>query len=104
VSDRPQPEDLRRLINGFQVSQAIYVAATLGVADLLAHGPRSSDELAEKTHTDAPSLYRLLRALVLGGRERTEAEYAALFAAAGLRHTGTTRSASGFSVFEAAQD
>jgi hypothetical protein len=31
------------------VSQAIHVAATLGIADLLADGPRTSDELAEAT-------------------------------------------------------
>jgi hypothetical protein len=30
-----------RLINGYQVSQAIHVAATLGIADELADGPRT---------------------------------------------------------------
>ncbi len=54
---------LGRLIVGFQVSQAIHVAATLGVADLLADGPRTSDELAVATNAHAGSLYRLLRAL-----------------------------------------
>jgi O-methyltransferase domain/Dimerisation domain len=54
---------LGRLIVGFQVSQAIHVAATLGVADLLADGPRTSDELAVATDAHAGSLYRLLRAL-----------------------------------------
>ena len=58
---------LGRLIVGFQVSQAIHVAATLGVADLLADGPRTSDELAAATDSDGGSLYRLLRALASVG-------------------------------------
>ena len=58
---------LGRLTVGFQVSQAIHVAATLGVADLLADGPRTSDELSAATNTHAGSLYRLLRALASVG-------------------------------------
>jgi hypothetical protein len=60
-------DDLRRLINGYQVSQAIYVAATLGIADLLKDDSRTSDELAVATETDPPTLYRLLRALAAVG-------------------------------------
>jgi hypothetical protein len=60
-------DDLRRLINGYQVSQALHVAATLGIADLLAGGARSSDELAGETDMHAPTLYRLLRALAAIG-------------------------------------
>jgi O-methyltransferase domain/Dimerisation domain len=55
--------ELRRLINGYQVSQAIHVAAVLGIADLLAGGPRSSDDLAAAAGADPDALYRLLRAL-----------------------------------------
>ncbi len=54
---------LRRLVNGYQTTQAIHVAAKLGIADLLADGPRMSDDLAVATATHAPSLYRLMRAL-----------------------------------------
>ncbi|CAN5894572.1 hypothetical protein BH24CHL4_BH24CHL4_27550 [soil metagenome] len=54
---------LRRLVNGYQTTQAIHVAAKLGIADLLADGPRTSDDLAVATATHAPSLYRLMRAL-----------------------------------------
>ena len=32
-------DQLRRLVNGYQVTQAIHVAVTLGIADLLADGP-----------------------------------------------------------------
>ena len=58
---------LRRLVNGYQVSQAIHVAATLGVADRLADGPRTSDELAAAVGAHPPTLYRLLRALAAVG-------------------------------------
>jgi hypothetical protein len=58
---------LTRLLAGAQVSQAIHVAATLGVADLLSAGPRSSEELAAETGAHAGSLYRLLRALASVG-------------------------------------
>ena len=63
---------LARLINGFQVSQAIHVAATLGVADLLVERPATSDELAEATGADPRSLYRLMRALASVGLFREE--------------------------------
>ena len=53
---------VRRLVEGFQVSQALHVAATLGIADLLVGGGRTCDELAAATRTHPPTLYRLLRA------------------------------------------
>ena len=65
--DETPGASLGRLIVGFQVSQAIHVVATLGVADLLADGPRTSDELAAATSCHAGSLYRLLRALASVG-------------------------------------
>ena len=63
---QPEPQvgdRLRQLINGYQVTQAIYAAVTLGVPDLLAGGPRAVEELAQATETHPGSLYRLLRAL-----------------------------------------
>src|SRR6266487_3212699 len=45
------------------LSQALYAAAKLGVADLLADGPKTGEELAQETNAHAPSLYRVLRAL-----------------------------------------
>jgi hypothetical protein len=65
-------EELRRLVDGFQVSQAIHVVVTLGVPDLLRDGPRTSDELAEATGAHADALYRLLRALATVGVFREE--------------------------------
>ena len=54
---------IRRMVEGYQVSQAIHVAATLGIADLLADASRTSDDLAAVTGTHPRTLYRLLRAL-----------------------------------------
>ncbi len=45
------------------VSRIAYVAAKLGLADHLASGPKTADDLAGPTGTHAPSLYRLMRAL-----------------------------------------
>ena len=56
-------EQFRRMVNGYQLTQAIHVAARLRLADLLAGGPRTSDDLAAETKTHPPSLYRLMRAL-----------------------------------------
>jgi hypothetical protein len=50
-------------MTGYWVSQAIHVAAKLGIADLLQDGPKSSEELARAVGTDPRALYRLLRAL-----------------------------------------
>jgi hypothetical protein len=58
---------LWRMTNEYQVSQAIHVAASLGVADHLREGPKSVDELAAATRSHGPSLYRLLRALASVG-------------------------------------
>jgi hypothetical protein len=52
-----------QMITGFWVSRAIYVAAKLGLADLVKDRPKTADELARLTGTHAPSLYRALRAL-----------------------------------------
>lgn len=65
--DQAVATDIRRLVEGYQVSQALHVAATLGIADLLVGGARASDELAKATGTHATSLYRLMRALASVG-------------------------------------
>jgi O-methyltransferase/methyltransferase family protein len=54
---------LRQLIMGFRVTQLLYVAAKLGIADHLAQGPRTAGDLASVVAADAGALYRLLRAL-----------------------------------------
>jgi SAM-dependent methyltransferase len=56
-----------RMIQGIHVSRAVYVAAELGIADLLAGGPRDAADLAQATKTHEPSLYRILRLLAALG-------------------------------------
>lgn len=54
---------LTQIMLGSLATQAVYVAATLGIADLLVDGPKSVEELARARNAHAPSLYRILRAL-----------------------------------------
>ena len=68
--ENPQPNQamppqlaVLQMASGYWVSRSIYVAAKLGIADLLKDSPKSCDELAAATGTHAPSLYRVLRAL-----------------------------------------
>jgi len=57
-------QDVIAMINGYWKTQAVYCMAKLGLADLLAEGPKGSDALAQATETHPPSLSRLLRGLV----------------------------------------
>jgi len=59
--------ELMRLINGYQVSQALHVAAMLGVADQLKDGSKSYEIVAQACGAHPTSLYRLLRALAAVG-------------------------------------
>jgi len=54
---------LMELTIGGWFTQAICVAADLGIADFLIDGPRTAEELAEATNAYSHSLYRVLRAL-----------------------------------------
>lgn len=58
---------LHEMATAYWTSQCLSVAARLGVADLLAPGSRSIEELARATATDADRLRRLLRALASVG-------------------------------------
>jgi len=58
---------MRNLIGGAIRTQAIYVAAKLGIADHLSLGPRSADDLAGRTGAHAPTLRRVLRYLAASG-------------------------------------
>jgi len=63
----PQPPALFQMATGYWLSQAIYVAAKLGLADLLKDGPKSYSALAAATGADRQSLFRLMRALSSAG-------------------------------------
>jgi hypothetical protein len=61
-----------QIISGFWISRAVYVIAKLGIPDILNSGPKTAEELASATNTDAPSLYRVLRALASVGVVNSE--------------------------------
>jgi hypothetical protein len=61
------PATLLQMMTGYWVSQALHVAAKLGIADLLTDGPVDYEDLAAATDTHAPSLQRVLRALASVG-------------------------------------
>src|SRR5688572_25233951 len=67
-ADGPPPAGaLLRLATAYQASRALHAATELGLADLLAAGPRLLEDVAAATGTHAPSLRRLLRALAAFG-------------------------------------
>ena len=59
----PPPVQMVQLLAGFQLSQGLYAAAKLGVADRLVDGPVSADQVAADLGLDAVALPRLLRTL-----------------------------------------
>lgn len=71
MNGHPTPQSsaaaVLRMIQGLHVSRAVYVAAKLEIADLLADGAKSFDDLVRQTHTDPRSLYRVLRLLAALG-------------------------------------
>jgi hypothetical protein len=58
---------LREMVVASWSAQAIYAAAKLGIADLLASEPKTAAELAAATNTSPDALYRVLRALASVG-------------------------------------
>jgi len=65
--DVPSAIALLEKLGGHRVTAVIYTAARLGIPDLLLAGPKSSDDLARLADAHAPSLHRLLQALVTIG-------------------------------------
>jgi hypothetical protein len=65
------------MITDTWATQAITAAADLGIADALAKGPLSADQLARAVNADADALRRLLRALMSRGifRQRRDGRY-----------------------------
>lgn len=82
----PPPEAiLLQLGFGALMSQALYVAARLGVADLLADKPLHTSQLAAATNTKERPLYRVLRSLAsLGVFSEVDPKVFALTPAASL--------------------
>jgi hypothetical protein len=53
-------ETLSRLLNGYQATQALHVAARLGIVDVLQDGPKTAQVLADRVGAHEPSLRRFL--------------------------------------------
>jgi hypothetical protein len=63
----PPEAVLTQIAFGAMMTQALYVAAKLGIADLLKDAPQPVSELAAATGTHERSLYRVLRSLAGAG-------------------------------------
>jgi predicted transcriptional regulator/predicted O-methyltransferase YrrM len=63
---------LLEMMYGYQKSQALFVAAKLGIADILSNGSKTADELAKATGVNSRSIYHLMRMLISVGVFSTE--------------------------------
>lgn len=63
AEDRNAGATLRQMLTSFWITQSLYAAAELGVADAMAGGAQDVNDIAQRTGADEGALYRLLRAL-----------------------------------------
>ena len=64
ATGRPQPYmRLAELLMGSRIALALRIVAERGIADMLADGAKSIEELSAQVDIPAPALRRLLRAL-----------------------------------------
>lgn len=94
----PHTTEMLHLISGFHVSRALYVAAKLGLADLLHDGVRTCAGLAQATATDAAALYRLLRVLASAGVVELDAEQVRATASMSTLRSGVDGSLRGWAI------
>lgn len=69
----PPPVRMLQLITGYWISQAVGTAAKLGLADQLADGPRSAEDVATRVRADS-------QMDALRGRAKTDTDVARLIA------------------------
>ena len=83
----PPEIGLLELASGFMATHAIYAAAKLGIADVLANGPLSAEDVAAEVGSDPDATYRLLRACATFGvfREDSDERFGLTPLANGLR-------------------
>jgi hypothetical protein len=62
--DIPPAEKLGLLMMGYRLTQLVYVAAELHIADILSDCPKSAEELAILLNADPDKLRRIMRALI----------------------------------------
>jgi SAM-dependent methyltransferase len=66
-AEAPAHVQVSRLMDGYLVTQLLYVAAKLGLADALAEAPQAADALARKVGAEPGALCRVLRGLAAEG-------------------------------------
>jgi O-methyltransferase domain/Dimerisation domain len=82
-----------QLATGYVISTALQLAVQVGVADHLAAGPRTAQQLAAATGTNEDALYRVLRALAsVGVFDEVEPRRFALTPAADILRKDAPRS------------
>ena len=83
----PAEQTVMQMARGYQLSQAVYVAAKLGVADVLDPQPLAAEAIAQAVGARSAPLRRVLRALVAAGvfSELEDGRFATNDAAAALR-------------------
>jgi len=75
LPELPLHLQLTQMISGYWLSQAIYAAAKLSLAEHLSTGAKSCQELASLTETNPAALYRLMRGLAsVGIFQETESQ------------------------------
>jgi len=72
--EMPEPARMLQMLAGFQISQALYVVAKLGLSTALADGPQTIEQLATATGATADALRRITRTLAPLGIFRTDRE------------------------------
>jgi hypothetical protein len=98
MADAPNPapdpvQQVFQVATGYVPSTALYLAVQAGIADHLADGPRTTNELAKATGSNEDALYRVLRLLAsLGIFEETAPKQFALTPAADVLRTDAPRS------------
>jgi hypothetical protein len=83
----PPEIGLLELTSGFMATHAVYAAAKLRIADVVADGPLSADEIAAEIGSDPDATHRLLRACAMFGifTERPDGRYGLTGLGKGLR-------------------
>ncbi len=101
-SDPTSPQKkILQMCSGFFVSQSIFIAAKLGIADLLARGSKHCDDLAEETGIHSDSLYRFMRALSgIGVFSETGPKYFALTPLAACLQSNEPGSLKNYIIFQ----
>ena len=67
MHETPPPVQMVQLLAGFQVAQALYTCAKLGIPDQLVDGPRTSADLATAVQSDPAATHRLCAPLLRSG-------------------------------------